>query len=299
MDDLKPMLAASKSSNISFPAYVSPKLDGVRCICKDGEVLSRTLEIIPNHHIRKTLSDKFKQLQANFILDGELVVYDENNNILPYYECESQIMSEEGIPDFRYFAFDIFVKEFPKLMFSERVKYLNNYHKNNYIDDIVIYEKISHDEDLQYFYDDYLKLGHEGLMYRNPEGRYKFGRSTSKEAFLVKFKPRETSEAVIVGKYPLMKNISESKLNELGYKKKSLKKVDRIAQEKLGGFHLEDLYSKVKFKIGTGFTDLMRQEFWQDESLIGKIVHYESDVCGVKNKPRNPSFKGFRKSNDL
>ena len=56
----------------------------------------------------------------------------------------------------------------------------------------------------------------------------------------------------------------------------------------------------VEFEVGTGFTDEQRQYFWdnQDE-LIGKTIKYRYQKVGVKEKPRFPSFIGFRSELDV
>lgn len=67
MMTFKPMLAATvvDRTKLRFPFLASPKLDGIRCIVLDGQVLSRSLKPIRNKFI-------VKQLQGLPNLDGEL-----------------------------------------------------------------------------------------------------------------------------------------------------------------------------------------------------------------------------------
>lgn len=46
----KPMLAASLDSldSVNFPVYVTPKLDGIRCLKVGGEIVSRSFKPIRN-----------------------------------------------------------------------------------------------------------------------------------------------------------------------------------------------------------------------------------------------------------
>lgn len=56
MTSYKPMLAAKTPGpdyRFKYPVLVSPKLDGVRAIVKDGVLLSRSLKRIPNLHCQK------------------------------------------------------------------------------------------------------------------------------------------------------------------------------------------------------------------------------------------------------
>lgn len=67
---MKPMLSATLEDplRLTWPVLGSPKLDGLRCIIKDGMALSRNL---------KPFRNKFVQEQLSTLpngLDGELIV---------------------------------------------------------------------------------------------------------------------------------------------------------------------------------------------------------------------------------
>ena len=65
---MKPMLAVKADiDKLKFPVYIQKKLDGIRCIVKDGVVLSRTLKPIRNEYVQSL----FSHLEG---ADGELVV---------------------------------------------------------------------------------------------------------------------------------------------------------------------------------------------------------------------------------
>ena len=71
--------------------FVSPKLDGIRCIFKDGEMLSRALKPIPNIQ----LHEKFAHLKEwskehSRVLDGE--IYD---HTATFQEITSYVMTQE------------------------------------------------------------------------------------------------------------------------------------------------------------------------------------------------------------
>ena len=57
--------------NLQYPVYVTPKLDGIRCLFKDGVALSRTLKPIPNKSIQVWAKQYAKVLEG---MDGELIV---------------------------------------------------------------------------------------------------------------------------------------------------------------------------------------------------------------------------------
>jgi len=52
----KPMLSGKLDkllAGVRYPALVSPKLDGVRCVIIDGVAMSRTLKSIPNKFVQE------------------------------------------------------------------------------------------------------------------------------------------------------------------------------------------------------------------------------------------------------
>jgi DNA ligase-1 len=54
----------------------------------------------------------------------------------------------------------------------------------------------------------------------------------------------------------------------------------------------------VEFQIGTGFTDLDKQQFWLSDRR-GMTVKYKYFPVGVKDKPRHPVYLGLRHKDDL
>lgn len=71
---MKPLLACNAPANLNslpYPLFASVKLDGIRCVIKDGVALSRTLKPIRNQYIQSLLGrPEFNGL------DGELIVGD-------------------------------------------------------------------------------------------------------------------------------------------------------------------------------------------------------------------------------
>jgi DNA ligase-1 len=145
-----------------------------------------------------------------------------------------------------------------------------------------------------------LNQGFEGVMLRDPNGKYKFGRSTTAEAALVKLKRFNQSEAVIIGFEEQMHNANEAKVDNLGHTERSSHKANMVPTGMLGAMVVRDLNTNIEFNVGTGFTAADRQEYWtKRESLVGKVVSYKFLAIGVKDKPRHPVFLGFRNKEDL
>src|SRR5262245_23328965 len=102
MPTFKPMLSATLESpiNLQFPVLMSYKLDGLRCIIKDGHAMSRNLKPFRNKYVQKHLgTGRYEGL------DGELIVGEPNEGHV-LGRTQSGIMSEDGEPDFMFHVFD-------------------------------------------------------------------------------------------------------------------------------------------------------------------------------------------------
>lgn len=287
----RPLLAADASKvKLKFPLLVSPKLDGIRCVVRGGKAMSRSMKPIPNRFVRKCIELE----EAIFETDGELMVGDEFNS------TTSGIMTHAGNPDFRFHLFDI-IGTAP---FEERFQKLNEIVLPEFCK-IVEHKMIRSDSELESYYEEILAKGFEGIMLRDPRGRYKQGRSTEKEGILFKLKPFEDSEGVVIGFEELQHNDNEQKIDELGYSKRSTEKDGKRAGGTLGKFILKGLegdWKDVEFRVGTGIglTFGMRSEIWgNQEKYLGKIVKFKYQKIGSIDKPRIPIFLGFRNQGDM
>lgn len=301
MSEFKPMLASpTDGGKLTFPMLVSPKLDGVRCLIIDGVAMSRSLKPIPNKHVQKLFGRK--ELNG---LDGELIVGPPTAKDV-YNRTTSGVMSIEGEPTVRFYIFDDFsAKDKVKQnMFGQEGHFehrlLSAIRRITLEDNCkeVKHYKANNEHDLIHYEAQFLKQGYEGMMLRLPNGPYKYGRSTAKEAWLLKLKRFVDSEAEIIGMTELMRNTNDAERNELGHLERSSKKAGMKGANTLGALIVRDLKSKVEFEIGTGFTAAQRDAIWNLKPL-GKLVKYKSQPVGVKDKPRFPVFLGFRNTIDL
>ena len=295
---MKPMLAAATDgANLDYPVLASPKLDGIRCLIVDGVAVSRSLKPIPNEHIQRLYGHEMYNG-----LDGELIVGDMTAPDV-FNKTTSGVMSRDGNPDVTFYIFDDLSN--PILPFKERLvsavsritQSKGKYHQYFApVGHVIVedHEKLDESEN------NVLRMGFEGLMIRDPDGEYKFGRSTLKQGWLLKLKRFEDSEAEIIGYEQLMHNTNEAKKNELGYQERSSKKEGKEGKLMIGAIKVRDLKTGVEFDIGTGFDRKQRRKFWRGrEFLFGKIVKYKYQAAGMKDKPRFPVFLGFRDKRDM
>ena len=278
---------------IRLPVFISNKLDGIRCLVIDSVAYSRSLKPIRNKHVQQL----FGKPEYNG-LDGELVVGDIYAKDV-FQKTTSGVMSAEGTPDVKFYVFDICTA--PEETFTARRFILHHKLKNLPSDSNVVMLEQHYVEtlyDLQQYLEDERIKGGEGLICRNPYGKYKYGRSTPKEQLSVKLKFFTDSEFKVVGFEELHSNTNEQTVNELGYLTRSTHKQNQIPMGILGSLVLE--FGDLTFKVGSGFTMEQRSEIWKNQhSYLGKFASVRYMEVGVKQLPRCPTFKGWRDIDDL
>lgn len=295
MSKFKPLLSAKVDKTdlhrLDYPLLASPKLDGIRAVVLNGQLVSRTLKPIPNNFIREALSHP--QFEG---LDGELVVGSPTDPDI-YLKTNSAVMSVKGEPDFTYFVFDRHDMVAP---FSERLASLGATSHVGCSISVLGHVDIRNERDLTAYQEWCLEQGYEGVMLRKPSASYKYGRSTLREQTLVKLKVFDDSEATVIGMTEEMHNTNEATTNALGHTERSSHKENKIGKGRMGTLVCCDLGTGVEFEIGTGFTAQQRQEFWdQTGDVVGRVVKYKFFSHGVKDKPRHPVFLGFRDPIDV
>ncbi len=296
----RPMLAGKVGdmSQLRFPMYASPKIDGIRCLTIGGQVLARSLKPIRNDFVRKTL----EPYQG---FDGELVVGNVTDKDV-YPRTQSAVNSIGGEPDFKYLVFD-------SLIGGAATPFKHRKNQSGVGYQVVPLEgsgserilrvgqvRVETVQELQDYEVETLALGYEGVMLRSPDSPYKFGRSTFKEQYLLKLKRFTDIEATIVDFEELMHNDNEAETNELGLTKRSSHQANKRPGGTLGALVVKaDGFDKV-FGVGTGFTAEMKQWIWNNRATLrGKMIKIKYQECGVKDVPRIPVFLGFRDKDDM
>ena len=286
----KPMLAdAVDLSILKYPVVVSPKLDGVRATFIGGVLRTRSLKPLANRTLQLIRSD--------FPLDGELIVGDPTSKSVFRDTMKVVSAHDADIKHVRFFVFDIVYEG----SFKSRLHaaFANIEGGSDFYVPVKHVEIINEKELLQYE-EVALNAGYEGVMIRDPMGKYKFGRSTTREGALLKMKRKLQSEARVIGFEEQMHNANELKQDALGYAERSSHHTNMIPMGTLGALVVKDLKSGVEFNVGTGFTADERVGIWkQRDTLIWKTITYEYLPIGVKDKPRHPVFLGWRMEEDI
>lgn len=290
---IKPMLAARVTDDqvrgLAFPVLASPKLDGVRGIVVDGVLRSRSFKTFPNKYVQ----ERFSKPEYNG-LDGELILGPQYASDV-YRRTNSAVSSFDGMPDVKFHIFDNYLIQ---RGFGYRHDSLYERPFGSII--TVVPHVIIHSyEQLIAFEQKMLKQGYEGVMVRDPTGRYKHGRSTYREGGLIKVKRFHDGEACILEVVEEMQNTNEGVRNVLGKLERSSHKANMIPKGRAGALRVRDCSTNVEFHVGTGMDDSDRTYFWKHRvEVIGKVIKYKHFEVGKKDLPRFPVFLGLREDFD-
>jgi DNA ligase-1 len=283
------MLAGSDIPNledIKYPCYIQPKVDGLRCLAINGQAYSRKMKLIPNKHVQQV----FSELNLNGF-DGELMVDGGFNSV------QSAIMSEDGTPDFYLVSYDMWDVEGG---YSTRNTQLINAVErcgSSYVK-LCPTEVVTTPQEAENALQRFIGEGFEGGIIRSIDGKYKQGRSTLKEGYLLKLKRFFDDEALVTGFEEKLTNTNTKEVDERGYAKRSSKKDGLVPAGTLGSLVVE--WKGETFKIGSGFTDEQRQEIWDNkDKYLGKWITFQYQEVSDYNIPRFPTAKGWRSELDM
>lgn len=192
---LLPMLAHTfqkRGHNITYPCFVQPKLDGIRCLAK--KIDEKTIKYYSRmgkefNTLEHLTPDLLKLMKVDQVLDGEIYSHDltfqEMIRLVKKLRPESNIL--------KYHVFDIVNTN---IDFTERNIQLECSIPTKGLIHLVKAQRISCIDDVKVMHNEYVKNGYEGLILRNLTGMYKLkGRS----ADLQKYKEFQDEEFEITG----------------------------------------------------------------------------------------------------
>lgn len=296
----KPLLAPNNDplntpdylDKLRYPLLVSPKLDGIRCIVKDGRCKSRKMLDLPSTQVQHMFS-KYEEF------DGEILVGPIDEQC--YNRTQSHVMSRDKPGDLKFHVFDIADEDLAFVPFMTRFEMLKSvvaaFHDGNII--IVPHTLCNNKEELLIHEEKCLAQGYEGVMMRDPNGKYKWGRGTFKEGIIYKLKRFQDAEARVIDFEEQYFNFNEAELDELGHTKRSSSKSGLMPGDTLGKFIV--YYNEDFLPIPCGnLNHAERKYIWDNkEQYRNKLLKFRYFGYGVKNRPRMPRFIGWRDEIDV
>lgn len=276
------MLSHADISGIKFPAYAQIKSDGARChmslIGGKAVAFSRNGKPIELHGT----FDAALALMINDgeTLDGELLAM-RDGKILPrktgngiVNKAVKSTIGQEEAEMLVFHTWDI-VDFSSTIPYKERIERLTKLGEN-VIDKISVLDTIIVNgvDEAQLFFEQCLEAGEEGAMIKNINAVWQPKRTKD----LGKMKASEVADLVVVG-------VVEGEGKYIG---------------SLGALICETSDTLLQVKVGTGFSDEDRREFWQTRTgLIGEIIEVKyNQIITSKGKDTTslflPVFMGVR-----
>ena len=212
VENIKAMLAHKYNEDkADYPAFIQPKLDGVRCLFTAKGAFSRANNRFMNvEHIEKALKPFFAK-NPTAILDGELYNHglkDDFEKIISLVKKKkpTDVDKVEAAELVQYHIYDI--ANLTVASYTTRLNFINKLTYTYPICKVDTQVALDFDDALK-LHKKNLKLGYEGSIYRTFEGKYKGTRSWD----LMKFKDFHDDEATIVG-YEIGKGKREGTLGK-------------------------------------------------------------------------------------
>jgi len=200
-ENIKAMLAHKYNEDkADYPAFIQPKLDGVRCLFTAKGAFSRANNKFMNiEHIEQALKPFFAK-NPTAILDGELYNHglkDDFEKIISLVKKKKPTDNDraEAAELVQYHIYD--VASMTIGTYTDRYLFIlaEQSLKNKACLQIIDNNLVLDFDDAVVMHKKNLKLGYEGSMYRTPSGKYKGTRSWD----LMKFKDFHDTEATIIG----------------------------------------------------------------------------------------------------
>lgn len=287
------MLAATitDTSKIKFPVIGSAKLDGYRGVIPQGELVSRKLRPFDNEFTTKWFS------QSEFAgMDGELI-RGEPNDVEVFSKTSSACRTVDKRPRISFHVFDDFSS--PLRDYVDRWDTLRKR-----VAAIPVYSRVyllpqkwlNNLDELEEFESKLIDEGFEGAIFRSPRGKYKFGRSTMNEQYLMKLKRFEKDSARIIGFEEEMQNNNPATINALGKTKRTKHAENMVGKNTLGAFIAVVTSGPYKGKeiTCTGITKILKAHIWANQDkFLRKGIIFKWFPIGSQDLPRHPTFEDF------
>lgn len=294
----KPHLACdADESKLKFPLILMPKIDGVRGLNVEGNLVGRSLK----SHGNVFTSRYYSRAELSGI-DGELITAP----ITSPEVCRvttGDINRRKGEPNVMLWAFDLVREDVAHLPYIQRLDLLTKLVLD--VSDprigLVQWQVVSSLEEVHALEESYLEQGFEGIILRDPDGVHKHGRSTAKSNGYLRIKRFVEEDATVLRIVEGNINNNEAKTNELGRTERSSHQENMTPNGMVGSLVCLCHVKRIEITVSAGCLDHEQRKhyFENPDQIIGQVIKYRSFPKGVKDKPRFPTLHSFRAPTDL
>lgn len=296
---------------LRFPLLASAKIDGVRATKFDA---------MYSYRLKAFRSSIIQDMFGGEVLDqyltggdGELTVGPANApDVCKRTTGATNATAKEDARGAVWHVFDLWTEELADKGFDVRYKALKAAVAAAHKADpslkkrlVIVPQKIVNNlAELEAFEMEMVDAGWEGVILRDPKGRYKCGRSTVREGILMKFKRFADMEGRVIGFVELQHNGNEAERDLTGNVRRSSAKAGKTGLGVLGALIMEGVegspFPGAQFRVGAGFSAEERAALWAvRDTLAGRIGTIKYMPAGSHEAPRHPTWKLFRAEGDL
>ena len=171
----EPMLAhsyADQKAKVTYPCYVQPKLDGMRCpIRKEGAFSRQNKPVNSVPHIVEALAELFTDCPG-LVIDGELYNHDlrdDFNRLISHVKKTKPTKADLQVSEkeIQFHVYDLFDIADSTATFEARyMRLLELTDGLNHIVPVKTF-KVDNEKELDKMYEDFLEAGYEGMMIRS------------------------------------------------------------------------------------------------------------------------------------
>lgn len=313
---IKPHLACDwDEAKQRFPVIAMPKVDGVRGVNKHGKLTGRSLKPHANRY-----TTEFYSLPEYHGFDGELAAEHECHPDLCRITTGA-LNTIVGEPFTLWWMFDYVTEHTTSLPYIERLQHLAQ--AVNALDSqragsaghlrLVPWVLCENMEQLLKHELEWLDLGYEGVILRDPNAKHKDGRCTLREGAYLRIKRFIEEDAEVIAMTEGEANTNAAQVNELGNTFRSTHASGMVPNGLIGNLtcrvvkNVTDpqtgvvlLFAGQEITVSPGKMkhDLRKLYFDKPELLLGKTIKFKFFPKGQKDKPRFPTFVTIRAESD-
>lgn len=271
---MRPMLAhrfADHRPSITYPIFLQPKLNGVRCLYNTSTFQSRDEHLWRPSVLAHLEKDLRKLVSPRYLLDGELYLHGLSLQQINGAVSVNRLDPETATGKIEYHVFDIVDKENPDLPFAKRavllqeLKERTHFKNSNFVRTVTTLE-IETEGEAEWWYSEWRKHGYEGSMYRDGKAAYGFSENCGNQ---------ENRWKCLLKRKDWLDEIFRVVGTELGTGK----------YEGLVGALICELPNGGRFSVGTGISDTERETFLDNPPSSVKVRFMIYSDGGIPIQP--------------